>query len=525
MVLCNGRFVYKFKLCRKSVDKEGIKEMAKFVSPVNIIILLLSVLIVIGVIIAISLARKTKSRKNRTDNDGDGSTTSKGLMDFAYNITKISTSVFNDRSMFMKLLQAINNSYLLLTKADGAILLMPNKENEGLQTNVYEGYFPPTIQVPKSLSNNMASIANYYISNTHSNASIFGSIMDTGKPELVNNIIADKRIYVNEVFIDEKSIIDFTHEDSAQYLKASSYIFMPLICNKTCLGVVGLARRYTSDEFTTNDYDLAKSFSRFVNTALNNVFTFDIVSEERNSILQSTIATDLQKQIFCKNYPFLPKLSVDSYFYGAEGVCSDYLDVIQSRKDRVCFVLSDALGRGMKSLMLVTMIRGICRILANTPQTVATILSWVNKAVVQDKSMVNFANISFVDYNPLTSVIRCSTAGAGTILFFDAASKTWENLSVPSEPIGIDINTEYTEVEKTLNANDIVVICTDGIVETVNSIGSQYGQSRLQEKIKRFASLSTKEITEKIKSDLLDFEGNISSSEDRSLVILKGKQK
>ena len=499
--------------------------MSETLSSNFIIFILLNILIIIGVIIVIELKRKNKVQKNKADTNEDTVSMSKGLMDYAYNITKMSTDILNDKNQFVQLLQIINSSFSLLTKADGAILLTTDSSNESLQTRAYDGFFPPAVQVSKSLQNNMIGLENYYNSNNHSMSSVFGTVVDLGQPEIIVNVVADKRIYVNEVDLDEKVTHDFSSEESMQYLKASSYIFIPLKCNLTTIGVVGLARKYQSETFTTQDFEAAKILSKFVNSALNNVNTFDTIGEEKNAMLQSTIASDIQKQIFCQNYPYLPNMSIDSYFYGAEGVCSDYFDIIQARKDRVCFFLADVLGRGMKSLMLITMIRGISRILANTTQSGATILSWINKGITQDKSMVNFANISFVDYNPLTNVVRCSSAGSGVILYFDAENKTWDDLAIPSEPAGIDLNTVYTDIEKTLKPNDIIAICTDGIVETVNSIGYQYGQDRLKEKIQRFASFSTKEITEKIKLDILDFEGNIRSNEDRSLVILKGKQK
>ncbi len=499
--------------------------MNGFFSPAFIIFILLCVTIILGVILAFELKKRSTVRRKSNDSSDDAVAMSKGLTDYSHAIIKASISVFTDKSQFSHLLQIINSSFSLLTKADGAILLTPDEASGFLQTRAYEGYFPPAIQVPKSLINDSSSVANYYHANGHSKRSIFGSIMELGQPEIIANVVADKRIYVNEVETDEKVLQSYSGEDDKQYLKASSYMFIPLKCNLTCIGVIGLAKKYQSEIFTTQDFELAKILSKFTNTALNNVFTFDSISEERNTVLQSTIATDLQKNIFCKNYPYLPNMSIDSYFYGSEGVCSDYFDVIQARKDRVCFILADVIGRGMKSLMLSTMIRGMFRILTNTSQAGATILSWINKGIIQDKSMVNFANLSFIEYNPLNDVLRCTTAGSSTILYFESSTKNWENLSTPSEPLGIDVATEYTEVTRTLQANDIVILCTDGIIETVNSMGMQYGQKRLQERIRKFAHLSTKEITEKVKSDLLDFEGNIRSNEDRSLVILKGKQK
>ncbi len=500
--------------------------MIEYLTSGFIIFILLNVLIVIGVIIVIELKKKNKSSKNVVvDTDGLFATT-KGMVDNAYNITKMSTSVVTDKTQFLQLLQMINSSFSLVTKADGAILFTVNEADEFLQLRAYDGFFPPPMKVDKSIKNDAKNIEQFYNVEKQTMESIFGTFIGLGKPEIIVNVSGDKRIYMNEVTSPDFVVdSDSSSESSPQYLKASSYMFVPLKCNLTCIGVVGLARKFDSDLFTTQDFDAVKMLSKFVDNALSNVYTFDSIIEERNTVLQSTIASDLQKQIFCKNYPFLRNMSMDSYFFGAEGVCSDYFDVIQPRKDRVCLVLADVLGRGMKSLMLITMIRGVFRMLANTKQSGATILSWINKGIIQDKSMVNFANISFVDYNPVTNNLRFSTAGSGMILYFDATTKTWEDLSVPSEPVGIDISTEYSETERTLKPNDIVVLCTDGVVETVNSMGNQYGQDRLLDKIQKFSSFSTKEITEKIKDDLLDFEGNIRSNEDRSLVILKGKQK
>ena len=92
--------------------------------------------------------------------------------------------------------------------------------------------------------------------------------------------------------------------------------------------------------------------------------------------------------------------------------------------------------------------------------------------------------------------------------------------------LGLQKDAEYNCGEIKLDANDVVLYYTDGVIDTSNSLGERFDEERL---IKIFTKLckqscSSQEILNKIFKKLDDFTGqNRHLEDDASIVILQIK--
>ena len=84
-------------------------------------------------------------------------------------------------------------------------------------------------------------------------------------------------------------------------------------------------------------------------------------------------------------------------------------------------------------------------------------------------------------------------------------------------------NTEYADNEITVNSGDIVITCTDGLLEALNGDGRQYSKANLENIVKQFHSLDGKAIANKIKDDVKKFCGTAALHDDQSLLVIKIK--
>jgi sigma-B regulation protein RsbU (phosphoserine phosphatase) len=71
-----------------------------------------------------------------------------------------------------------------------------------------------------------------------------------------------------------------------------------------------------------------------------------------------------------------------------------------------------------------------------------------------------------------------------------------------------------------LNEGDVVVLYTDGVVEAVGG-GVMYGEDRLQSKIGELASLSAKEICQRLLDDVLQYSSASDDGDDKTIVVIK----
>ena len=90
-----------------------------------------------------------------------------------------------------------------------------------------------------------------------------------------------------------------------------------------------------------------------------------------------------------------------------------------------------------------------------------------------------------------------------------------------TEPIGVAKDTEYKNIDIPVSEGDILLTCTDGLLECLNEDGVQYSLDSLYGVIKLNAKLDGKVIANKIKEHIKRFCGNAQQYDDQSLLVVK----
>lgn len=89
-------------------------------------------------------------------------------------------------------------------------------------------------------------------------------------------------------------------------------------------------------------------------------------------------------------------------------------------------------------------------------------------------------------------------------------------------PLGIYPNTEYHQNKIELKKNDIIVMYSDGITESVNEKEEMFGEKRIIEIVKESINLPSEEITKRVIKKLMLFKTeNPNYDDDISLGIIK----
>ena len=414
---------------------------------------------------------------------------------------------FSEESGLSRLLDFINASLIREIKADGGAILLVDDFEDVIAVKSFSGDFPPPYKLPEDVPHKIVRVeTSFRFAQFGLGENIFGEIARSGKPELITDPLSDSRIYQNEP------------ED---FLKCGSYIIIPLTIHDTVIGVAALARRFDTAVFTEDDFTAAKILTDFACASIKNVYSFQEIVEHSDLTKEAEMAGKIQLTLHPKLLPSIPGLSLGSYFNTSEGVCGDYYDVLPSRKDRISFILADVAGKGMNSLVIMVMIRAILRLIVNTKQSAATIISWANRGIAIENNIDHFASLALINYDSTTNTIQYATAGSTPILYFNKATGDCEKITSASDPIGVEKTTEYTDKELKVNPGDIIAMYSDGLVEAVNSRGKQYSVDSLMKIIIENNELSSKEIASLVKADVKNFTGSAHQHDDQTLLVIK----
>lgn len=423
-------------------------------------------------------------------------------------LTVKASSYFNEENSLSQFLEFFNKQIVQKTGADGGTILVLDEFDNVLAVKTVTGVFPPPYKIPDDIPHKQLRIeTNFKYAQYSLEGNVFGDFFTNGVAENITNPTKDKRIFQN---------------GPEDFLRVGPYMFIPVKQMGESVALAVLARKPDSEPFSKKDFEKACSLCDGLATALIPLNSFLSYSEHTELTKEGDIATKFQKTLVPEKIPVINKLSIGKYSITNENVCGDYYDIIPSRKDRITFVMADVAGKGMNSLTIMIMIRAMLRLVANTNQSSATLLEWVNRTICSEKnSMDHFASVALINYNSIDNTAQIATSGINPVMLYKASDKTINKISTNCEPIGVEKTTEYKNIDLTLDAGDVLVTCTDGLLECLDERGVQYSIDNLQKVIQANCNLNGKDIAAKVKDNIKKFCGNTQQYDDQSLLIIK----
>ena len=422
-------------------------------------------------------------------------------------VSQVSQFFSRDKSM-ENFLDYCNKMVTEKVNADGCVILISDDYDNTLAVKSLMGSFPPPYKLPDDLPHKPLRVeTNLRFAQFPLTDNIFGGIFTEGEPALIPDSIKDPRVYQN---------------GPEEFLKCGSYIFAPIKQQDRMLGLLGLARLPDNEKFNKDDFDMAVILADAISTAITPLYSFLAYAEHAELSKDGIIASKYQKDLLPATLPVSPNVSIGCFSNPVEGVCGDYYDVIASRKDRISFVMSDVAGKGMNALVVMIMIRAILKLTVNTEQSAATILSWANRGICIDSAKIDhFASVALINFNSTNNKAQISTCGNNPVFLFSAAQNEFKQLTTPSEPMGVEKNSVYTDIDVDLSSGDILVTCTDGLLESLNENGVQYTSESLKKVILKNKSANAKDISGRVKDDLKKYCGSAQQYDDQSILVIK----
>ena len=429
-------------------------------------------------------------------------------LQLSYSFSAKATECFSDENGLSSLLDYVNKTIRDEVQADGGAILLVDDFEDVITVKSFDGDFPPPYKLPSDMPHKPIRIAtNFKFASFPLRENIFGEVATAGKPELITKPQNDARIYQN---------------GPEEFLECGSYIMLPMKINDAVIGVIALARTHEKSVFTEENLKSAVMLADFATTSIKTVMSVNEIMEHNNLIKEAQIATNIQQILHPSKLPVLPGIQLGTIWNPEEGVCGDYYDVIVSRKDRISFVMSDVAGKGINSVIVMSMLRAMLRLVVNTKKSAGTILEWVNHGISAESfSTDHFASCALINYDPTKKVAEIATGGTTPVFYYDSGMNTIEQISTASEPIGVDKESSYKDILQDIKTGDILVTYTDGLVEALNEQGQQYPKESLLKIVSLNASKSGKDIANLVKADIKKYIGNSSQHDDQSLLVIK----
>ena len=241
------------------------------------------------------------------------------------------------------------------------------------------------------------------------------------------------------------------------------------------------------------------------------------------------IACEVQARLLPSQAPDYPRLDFGFFYQSAREVGGDYYDFIPFNPAQMGLAVADVSGKGLSSSLLMASLQGLVRTnLAVRQGEVARFVTELNESFYKLTANNRYATLFFAVVDVSNQTLHYVNAGQNSPLLFrngtsDHGLGAPERLECGGLPVGLLARSQYRSEHVALYGGDVLVTCTDGVVEALNSQQEEFGEARLSDIVRSSLSLNAAEICKHIAKRLQAFVAESPQWDDITLVVMKVK--
>lgn len=199
--------------------------------------------------------------------------------------------------------------------------------------------------------------------------------------------------------------------------------------------------------------------------------------------LEREIAQTLQRRLLPERLPDIPGVTVAArYLPGAVGVNvgGDWYDVIHLPDERIGLAVGDVLGRGADAASVMGQVRMAFRAYALGGESPETVVDRMD-ALIQAMGLAHFSTMIYLVLDPRARQLHMIRAGHPPPLLIPPRGEPRYLEAGLGVPLGVVAGAKYQPAVERLEPGAILLLYTDGLVETREGIDE--GLSRLQKAV------------------------------------------
>ncbi len=302
-----------------------------------------------------------------------------------------------------------------------------------------------------------------------------------------------------------------------------SMLAVPLIAREETLGILFVTKDVTHG-FEQDDIDAIQVYAAQAAIAMDNARLFEEQLEKERLASELDIAREVQRKLLPQHVPEIDGLTIAASNVSAERVGGDYYDFLALDDERLCLVIGDVSGKGASAAFYMAEMQGIFQSVSRLAPDPSEFLRHANAALAHSLDKNVFISAIYGMLNLKTEEFTMGRAGHCPVAMIDLAGNA-RYLRPSGLGLGLDrgqlFEKTLEEERISLNPGDVFVLYTDGVVESRDVEGEEYGYERLLESLKQHRHEDAEGIHDAILGDLDSFLGIESYDDDMTLVVLK----
>lgn len=314
------------------------------------------------------------------------------------------------------------------------------------------------------------------------------------------------------------------HLGSMKNSRFRSLLSFPIIVKDENIGTLALLKE-VPDGFNK---EMTRIVSTFANQAGISIENFRLMEEAFQNARykeELKIAKTVQRSLLPTKLEQDNDFEIAAFSESADEVGGDYYDTLRINDREVALIIADVSGKGTTAAFHMSQMKGIFHSLAQQAPDPRDFMSKANRALLYCLERGSFISATYFVIDTHTKTIHYSRAGHCPVLLYRASMGVAEYLKDKGTALGMVRSHDYCNyVENNsvqYSSGDVMLLYTDGITESKNKKGEEFGSERLLVVIQQNASKSSREIEESVIRSLYEFSGSDDINDDYTAMTVK----
>lgn len=237
------------------------------------------------------------------------------------------------------------------------------------------------------------------------------------------------------------------------------------------------------------------------------------------------VAGEIQQAILPQKFPPFPNISdrldIFASMTPAKEVGGDFYDFFMIDDEHLGFVIADVSGKGVPASLFMAVSRTMLRATGMRGLPTHECLNIVNRLLAGESLDSMFVTLFYGIINIETGDIDYTNAGHNPPYILHNDGTAEELPRSKNFIVGVFDDFVFRNDQMKLEKGDTLVMYTDGVTEAFNEAKEQFGESRLEDTLKKVCGKTCKDMNDVLISDLKAFAGNEPQSDDITTLLIK----
>jgi sigma-B regulation protein RsbU (phosphoserine phosphatase) len=193
---------------------------------------------------------------------------------------------------------------------------------------------------------------------------------------------------------------------------------------------------------------------------------------------------------------------------------------VHSHGEQVVFALGDISGKGLAAGMWTTHLVGLTNNYSELTSDPKAIVAGVNHDLCGMPLTMSLASLFLARLDPQKGILEYCSAGHPPALLL-RANGGLESLSEGGLLLGVTSDATYSAAKVQLGPDDVLLVYSDGIIESLNEEGDEFGYARLREQLRQARTQSADAILFSVLGAVQDFAGTRPLMDDMTLAVIR----